>query len=158
MNGCAAHGLSLEQTYYVTAIVGVIGLFWYVIETYRLRKISQRQLESLAKPCVLILEDADEIRNFADRNLIIKNVGNGPALNIRWRLSAWQEWSSAPALSPGGFIRPPLKPKEVDDGGGGECTFVSLGGKRYRSQSKYIRIPPSNTILLEHGFEELRNS
>src|SRR5229473_2328288 len=93
MVGCVAQTSCLEQTYYVMAIAGVFGLFWYVVETHKLRKISHRQseiaaaqLENSAKPCVLILEDADQLRAFEDRNLILKNVGTGPALNITWRL------------------------------------------------------------------------
>ena len=164
MVGSVAQVSCLEQAYYVATIVGVLGLFWYVIETYRLRKISNRQaeiaaaqLENSAKPCVLILEDADVPRAFSDRNLILKNVGTGPALNITWRLNNWSDWSTAPALSPGGFIRPPLKSKEVDASGGAECKFTSLSGRSYRSESKYIRVPPANTILLEHKFEEIKN-
>jgi hypothetical protein len=105
MVGCVTQTSWLEQAYYVMTIVGVFGLFWYVIETYKLRKISHRQseiaaaqLENSAKPCVLILEDADQLRAFEDRNLILKNVGTGPALNITWRLHKWSDWSTAPAL------------------------------------------------------------
>jgi hypothetical protein len=164
--------LSLERGYYlagiaaaVVAVIGLIGLFWYVRETRKLRQISNRQaeiaaeqIESLARPCVLIMEDADQLRAFQDRNLILKNVGNGPALNIRWRLSAWSDFSTAPALGPTGFIRPALKPPDIDAAGGAECSFTSLGGRSYRSTSKYARVPPANSILLEHTFEELKAS
>jgi len=133
----------------VAAVIGLIGLFWYVRETRRLRQISNRQaeiaaqqIESLAKPCVLIMEDADQLRAFQDRNLILKNVGTGPALNIRWRLRTWSsDMATAPALGPTGFIRPALKPPDIDASGGAECTFTSLGGRSYRSTSKYVRVP-----------------
>lgn len=64
----------------VAAVIGLFGLFWYVRETRKLRQISNRQaeiaseqIESLARPCVLIMEDADQLRAFQDRNLILKN-------------------------------------------------------------------------------------
>jgi hypothetical protein len=167
---CFFATLSLERGYYlagivaaVAAVIGLIGLFWYVRETRRLRQISNRQaeiaaqqIESLAKPCVLIMEDAGQLRAFQDRNLILKNVGTGPALNIRWRLRTWSsDMATAPALGPTEFIRPALKPPDIDASGGAECTFTSLGGRSYRSTSKYVRVPPANSILLEHTFEQI---
>ena len=119
--------------------------------------IASEQLEGSSRPCVLILEDADELREFSARNLILQNIGSGPALNIRWRLSAWSEWGTAPALSPGGFIRPALKATDVDVAGGAECEFESLSGKAYRTTAKYVRVPPKNTILLKHGFQDPRS-
>jgi hypothetical protein len=57
-------------------------------------RIASEQLEGSSRPCVLVLEDADELREFSARNLILQNIGSGPALNIRWRLSAWSEWGT----------------------------------------------------------------
>jgi hypothetical protein len=117
-------------------------------------RIASEQLEGSSRPCVLVLEDADELREFSARNLILQNIGSGPALNIRWRLSAWSEWGTAPALSPGGFVRPALRATDVDAAGGAECEFESLSGKPYRTTAQYVRVPPNNTILLKHGFQD----
>lgn len=150
--------LTLVNVYYLSSIsvawLGLIGLFRYVRRTKEQVDATLAQVEVSSRPCVLVLEDADELREFSARNLILQNVGSGPALNIRWRLSAWSEWATAPALSPKGFVRPALRATDVDAAGGAECEFKSLGGKTYRTTAKYVRVPPNDVILLQHAFQE----
>lgn len=158
----------LEQAYYVagaiTAVVstlGFAGLVWYAIETRRLRIIGQRQseiasaqLERSVVPCVLFLEDLRQSGDAPDRYLLLENVGAGPALNIRYRLNSWADWATSPVLRPGESIKPGLKSNEVRVGGGADAEFTSLSGKRYRSKSRFVTIPPANSLLLEHSFED----
>ena len=93
--------------------LGVVGLFVYCIETYRMRKAAQDQVaasqslikaamdqvEGSLKPCIAFaahLRDANDViweRHEAVGNLIvlpdqgsfmIQNIGNGAALNLRY--------------------------------------------------------------------------
>ena len=158
----------LEQAYYVAGVItavasilGLAGLAWYAIETRRLRVISHRQsetasaqLEGSVVPCVLFLEDPRQSGDATEGYLLLKNVGTGPALNIRYRLNSWADWATSPALRPGGSIKPGLKSKEVRVGGGAHAEFTSLSGKRYRSRSEFVTVPPANSLLLEHSFED----
>ncbi len=156
--------LSLESVYYLSTIaaawLGLIGLFCYVRKTKEQVDATLAQLEGSSRPCVLFLEDTDELLlEFSARNLILQNVGSGPALNIRWRLSAWSEWATAPVLSPDGSlhhfsVQPGLTATDVDAAGGAECEFQSLGGKTDGTTASYVRVPPNNVILLKHSFYE----
>jgi hypothetical protein len=76
-----------------------VALIWYCWETRRLRIIAQDQLEALSKPCLTIWADlrnqADAIlsMNQAVGNTVVRgddgsfvalNIGNGPALNVKY--------------------------------------------------------------------------
>jgi hypothetical protein len=134
--------IKLECWYYVSGIAssfvalgGLIGLAVYAFDTRRLRIAAQQQLETAIRPCVLLMEDADALRDFDHANLILKNAGGGGALNVRWRykIIADSDWIGCPALAPGEFIRPPVHPRDLLDGNGIECEFTSLSDTRYRA-------------------------
>ena len=94
--------------------LGLVGLGWYALETYRLRKVSQRQVEisqdlinaamaqveGLSKPCLTL---SSELRDDADTvgeiyavgsliargnqgSFVVQNIGNGVALNVSYRM------------------------------------------------------------------------
>jgi hypothetical protein len=94
---------------FIVGIIGLLGLFAYCIETWKLRKAAERQIEisqdmmratndqveGLSKPCVML---ASVPRNAEDAvigplgntqalrvegNLAVENIGSGPALNVR---------------------------------------------------------------------------
>jgi hypothetical protein len=74
---------------------------WYTVETFRLRKASQEQVEGVQKPCIGLLTEA---RNYEeavlemggavggmvvaarDGNIVAHNTGSGAALNIRYQV------------------------------------------------------------------------
>ena len=112
----------------IVQTLGVIGLAIYCCETYRIRKASQDQVtasqrliqaamdqvEGLSKPCIAfsaqLRDGADAILEMhgAVGNLIvlpdggsyvIHNIGNGPALNLRYfftRDNAERDWRTFP--------------------------------------------------------------
>jgi hypothetical protein len=94
-------------------VIGVIGLFWYVIETMKIRTTGQKQLqtsldlikaataqvEGMSKPCIsfwgelrdgndVILEMHGAVGNIVAQSdqgsYVIQNIGNGVALNIKY--------------------------------------------------------------------------
>ncbi len=97
-------------------VVGLIGLFWYVTETMKIRKAAQQQLatsfdlikaatnqvEGMSKPCLTLWGD---LRDGADAILemhgaagnvvarpdqgsyVVQNIGNGVALNVRYHFT-----------------------------------------------------------------------
>jgi hypothetical protein len=107
-------------------VLGLIGLFWYVTETMKIRSASQQQVqasldlikaatdqvEGMSKPCLTfwgqLRDGADAILDIhgavgnivaaADRgSYVVLNIGNGVALNVRYH-----------------FTRPPGVPERAD--------------------------------------------
>jgi hypothetical protein len=87
------------------------GLIVYCVETCRIRKISQAQLEALHAPCVTFHatpRDAGEavlnmdairgamILDFLEGDAMFKNIGNGAALNISYVLTPLDSGRSSP--------------------------------------------------------------
>ncbi|MHB1838327.1 MAG: hypothetical protein ACYCPD_01065 [Acidobacteriaceae bacterium] len=161
------HQCSLEHWYYIAgigssiaALLGLFGLGFYACETYRLRKVSQEQLEASMIPCVLALEDLSTATFTSSGNLILSNVGVGVALNIRCRYEKENDtegkWHSFPALSPKGTA------SLGDDGqnlmiahGHLVCEFESLSGRRYSSGSWYEGSQGEPGFKLHHRFNKL---
>ena len=93
------------------------GLIWYCVETFRLRKASQQQIEisdkvmtsatdqveSLSKPCLTfasqqrdpteaVLGPLGNTIAISDAgNFVLENIGNGPALNVNYEFRATGE-------------------------------------------------------------------
>jgi hypothetical protein len=152
--------MTLESWYYVSGIAsffvalgGLIGLVAYAFDTRRIRIAGQHQLEAAIRPCVLLMEDADQARDFDHSNLILKNVGVGVSLNVRWRYMKIKNsgWIGCPALAPGEFVRPPVHPRDVLDGNGVECEFSSLSDTKYRVIITYGK--PGSSLELQHKVE-----
>lgn len=68
---------------YILVITALI-IFWYATETFLLRKESQRNTLISVKPILVIY-------NYAIGDLHIGNIGNGPALNIEFRISQFHQ-------------------------------------------------------------------
>ncbi|MGO9124715.1 MAG: hypothetical protein ACLP6G_07475 [Terriglobales bacterium] len=97
-------------------VLALIGLFWYVIETMRIRKAAQHQVETsldlitaataqvegMSKPCLTfwgdlrdgadaILEMHGAVGNIVARadqgSYVVQNIGNGVALNVRYHFT-----------------------------------------------------------------------
>ena len=60
----------------IVATLALCGLAWYCFETYLLRKVAQEQKEGAYRPVLAIFEDFPKLE--------FKNVGTGPALNVRY--------------------------------------------------------------------------
>src|SRR6266700_4792293 len=106
----------LQAAVLVVQVLGLFGLFWYVIETRQMREAAQQQVEAsqeliraataqvegMSKPCLTLWA---ELRNSADAalerynvagtviaasddgNFVVQNIGNGNALNVRYEFT-----------------------------------------------------------------------
>ena len=76
--------LILVQT--IVGIGGLLALVWYCFETMRIRQASVEQLELQWRPILVVeseLNDCEGDFSLLDGSpLRIRNVGNGPALNV----------------------------------------------------------------------------
>jgi hypothetical protein len=146
--------MSLECWYYVAGIVsagaaiaGLIGLWYYAKETHRLRvaadtqlSVAQDQLENGMKPCVLLMAGsvpALATTDFEKEPLFLKNVGSGPALNIKWQFvkNDGGPWNEEPVLPAGSEIKSRLTLRLLFDHGALRCHFESLSGIKYETTS-----------------------
>lgn len=168
----------------IVQTLGVIGLAIYCCETYRIRKASQDQVtasqrliqaamdqvEGLSKPCIAfsaqLRDGADAILEMhgAVGNLIvlpdggsyvIHNIGNGPALNLRYfftRDNAERDWRYLPA------VLTSQRATLVETLGGYSAEHVatfeyeSIGGRKHRSA-----IILNHQVITAFNFEEIRN-
>lgn len=168
-------------------VLALGGLFWYVFETRKIRRLAQTQLqtsldlieaatnqvEGMSKPCLTLWgelrEGADAILNMdgaigniiaaADHgSYVALNIGNGVALNIRYRFTRPND---NPAHPPDLRYIPNLlatgKATLVETIGGynaeHEVTFeyASIGGRKYRTT---IRL--NHRVITSFVFEEVR--
>ena len=112
----------------------------YVEDTAKLARSSAEQVEALRTPC-LVLELIE-----TQPMIVVKNVGSGPALNIRYRIEEVSEPKSAGPFEEKG-LHIPAEGRHNSPRGRGEMNwkdfrfvaeYESLGGRRYRSD---IRAP-----------------
>jgi hypothetical protein len=114
-----------------------------------------QQAEGHLKPCLVpdfhadqigeremrTVDQATTLYEMGDPMLIIRNIGSGPALNIRYRLTPtripkkMQLEDSLPGspIEAGSFLRTGLPQKEVPNGALFHAEYASLSGKKYRS-------------------------
>lgn len=81
----------------ISAVVGLVGLFWYCILTRRIQQASLRQMSAAIRPFIVIdeMKEADypqfelRLKPASEKKiLIIRNLGNGPAMDIKWALGS----------------------------------------------------------------------
>jgi hypothetical protein len=166
----------------IVQTLGVIGLGIYCFETYKIRKASQdqvaasqriiqaamEQVEGLSKPCIAfsaqLRDGADAILQMhgAVGNLIvlpdggsyqIQNIGNGPALNLKYffaRDNDERDWRYLPAV----LVTQRATLVETLGGYNAEhvATFEyeSIGGRKYRST-----ISLNHHVITAFNFEEI---
>jgi hypothetical protein len=93
-------------------------LFWYALETKRIRKASQQQVEALQKPClalvseprdfddtVLEMDDAVGGMIVASGNVKVENIGNGPAVNVRFKINPADRSADSNAARSSGYLQ-----------------------------------------------------
>jgi hypothetical protein len=167
-------------------VLGLIGLFWYVIETMKIRRTAQEQVatsldlikaataqvEGMSKPCLTFwgeLRDGTDaiigthgaVGNIVARpdqgNYVVHNIGNGVALNVRYRFT-----------HPDDNLDRPRDPRYVPDlvatarvtlvetlgryNAEHEVTFdyESIGGRKYRTT-----IQLNHHVLVSFVFAEI---
>jgi hypothetical protein len=148
-----------------------LGLTWYTVETWRIRKTAEEQVETSQKPCLtlaatarrhedVVLEmhgtDSAQVVSARDGVLRLINVGLGPAFNVSYSLSP--ENPEASIARPKGYLihillhesaTIPVAPGTIT---GAEWTLVlnydSLTGRKYET-----KIAINDLVLTEvaHG-------
>jgi hypothetical protein len=135
--------MSLEGWYYVAeivaavvAIMAFVALVIYAIDTRKLRNTAEEQLEGMARPCVLLMSNPDQSQGFDKSPLVLKNLGSGVALNIRYQLlkNAGGPWIEAAALPVGGSVVSHILLSHILQNPL-ICEFESLSGAKYRTES-----------------------
>ena len=157
--------MSLECWYYVSGIVsaviglvGLCGLLYYANETRKMRIAAENQVENMSRPCVLFMENppkSGELGGFDWYPLLVKNVGAGAAINIRWRTTnnPRARWVEGPALEAGGCKESKLHIKNVINNGVIECVFESIGGIGYITETGFSG--NETELDLRHTFRKL---
>jgi len=81
----------------ICAILGLAGLVWYCILTHKIQKASLRQASAAIRPFIVIDElNEKDYPNCefllkpvsASKIFIIRNLGSGPAMDIKWALGS----------------------------------------------------------------------
>jgi len=131
-----------------------IAIVWYTVETFRLRKINEKQIHINIMPLVVVMNIGNEIK--------LKNIGKSPALNvtidsIKNRASGDSKEKfdfivaeSIPFLDVGQETQIPIKPKPI-----------ALSGHQNPNPDPFLN--PSNPNFLEEytliiNCEDIENS
>jgi hypothetical protein len=173
------HWLSLANFVVQCLLFG--GLVWYALETWRIRRISQRQIETSQeqveaahKPCLTFStapRDFSEailemhgavgamILHCPDRQAQLESVGSGPAINIRYNLTPTNPDSTTARpsgyllwLKPGDKFPTPI-PQGILQANEWLCviTYESLSGRHYQTKISF-----NNLVLTSIEFGPVR--
>ncbi|RJP79505.1 MAG: hypothetical protein C4522_10375 [Desulfobacteraceae bacterium] len=132
-------------------LTGVV-LIWYTIETQLLRKESQKQTEIQIRPFVIV-----ELKN---RKFYLKNLGHGPALNVKIRpVQVSSEESiiikfgeTVPTINPGETIE--LKVEGFHHGNPTGDFFTAHLNPEYANRNLSIFIDYQNIDLVQYTTRE----
>lgn len=96
-------------------------LIWYAIETLRIRRASQEQAEAQQRPCLTLDTTSREYNEAVlgdmlgaiggmivaanHGNLALQNMGNGPAVNVRYEFSPLNPPQDANVARPHGYLQ-----------------------------------------------------
>ena len=107
------------------------------------------------KPCVLLLKNPNKTVPFDQNPLILKNVGNGVALNARYQMakSKGGPWIETPALQVDNSIETHMLLKHLLDMNALVCEFESMSGTHYRTESYISDV--TTDLDLRHRFIKL---
>ena len=161
----------------IIQFVGLVALIWYVRDTHEIWKTAQDQAEGQHKPCltldttardfseaVLSVGDAVSTRilAFQEGNVVVWNVGNGVALNVRYQFKQITPAGDGVSVDPANFLPhiPPgahqvipvpqgiLANKEYEF----TATYESVGARRYES-----RVQLDNLVITRIHFGAARH-
>jgi hypothetical protein len=126
-----------NATRYKVVLLAISAVFigLYLLETWRIRKTAERQVEASFRPAVIVTHDGSTTHLPQ-----LENIGNGPAMELAWTLQNSKLKHAFP------YLRPNAKEwlfdvQELYNAGGGsgraviECSYRSLSGHHYSSMS-----------------------
>lgn len=133
----------------VTAIAGVAQsavlvvsayfVWGYLHETSLIRKAAQRQVEASFRPAIVVTHSGS-----TETEPKIENIGNGPAMEVSWRLKE-SEWKGTvpyppphqPQSLPLHGVKPLYEAAGAKPTSVIECSYRSVSGVRYHSRNLY---------------------
>ena len=95
-------------------------LLLYTLETLKMRKAAQEQAEGVQKPCLTLVsaarDYAEAVLEFDDAvggmiigaqegNVVIENIGNGPAINVRYVFRPVNPPQGQNVAQPNGYLQ-----------------------------------------------------
>jgi len=162
--------MSLANLLVQFAILAV--LIWYALETLRIRRASQEQAEAQQRPCLTLVtasrEHGEAVLDMngivggmivapREGNVALQNMGNGPAVNVRYEFNPVNPPQGANVARPRGYLqnipaggtfvmavaREVLRNLEYEF----VTSYESLNGQNYES-----RIAINNLVLTNFHF------
>ena len=88
----------LDIAYKITAIVGIIILFWYTVETYKIRKNSELQVSLTVRPYLAFIADPSPYTIANKSNNVALNIFQFSKINNQFYIA--EETSVGSALAP----------------------------------------------------------
>jgi hypothetical protein len=86
--------------------------------------------------------------------LCIKNIGAGPALNIRWKTLNGKNWVEEPVLASGESRLTLMRIKTILNGGRAvTCVYESMSRRGYQTETGFSE--NTQDLQLRHSFKEL---
>ena len=112
---------------FVVQCLILLALIWYAIETLKIRrasqqqaKASQEQAEAQQRPCLTLATAAREyeeavlnmhgavggmVVSAVEGNVVLQNMGNGPAVNVRYHFNPVNPPQDANVARPNGYLQ-----------------------------------------------------
>ena len=140
----------LPTASFAVEVLILAGLTWYAVETYRLRKASQEQLEALHRPCLTILTTARRAEDAVLRmngieggmvvqpragDVVLQNIGTGPAFNIRYKFNCGERLD----IEGVSFVYP-IRQGLCNTTGSWNFTIGRVEGMRFLRESDWPRV------------------
>src|ERR1039457_7083392 len=112
----------------LSSVLGLAGLAWYCLLTLGIRRASVRQANASIRPFIVVDElTENDVPDFRmsllivskKKIFIIRNLGNGPAVNIQWtrnpkrRAKSTAKWISLGDLAVGDWSHIPDKDSQL---------------------------------------------
>ena len=124
---------------FIVLVVSAYFVWGYLNETSLIRKAAQRQVEASFRPAIVVTHSGS-----MESEPKIENIGNGPAMDVSWRLKE-SEWKGTvpylPRNQPQSLPLPGVKPLYQAAGANPtsviECSYRSVSGVMYRSRNLY---------------------
>ncbi len=162
----------LTTAQFIVSTLTLVVIFWYTLETKKIRGAALAQAEAAHKPCLTVRaepragEEAilewDGVRGglvLPQGRIVIQNIGSGPALNVTYALDRLEEIGRDSGsvskdyllLIPSGGAIQTHTAFGLIAGGKYELvlTFESLSGRKYET-----RIIIDRTVLSSYKFKE----
>jgi len=136
---------------------------WYAWDTRKIRQAAEKQAEALHKPCltlvtvprdcdeaILDMDDAVGGTVLAPGNLILENIGSGPAVNVRFKFNPDVDHGYLPNIRAGTTFVMAVRQQALATG-----TYEFVANYQSLSDQLYeSRVIISNSVLTSFDFKK----